>query len=44
MFPTGSIAEIAFDVDHWRDVAEGKGRLVRFVCPRDLDPALGDES
>ena len=44
-FPTGSIAEIAFDVERWADVAEGKGRLVRFVRPRDLDPALGpDES
>ncbi len=43
-FPTGSIAEIAFAVDRWNDVAQGKGRLVRFVRPRDLDPALGPDA
>ena len=42
-FPTGSVAEIAFEVERWRDVVEGKGRLVRFVRPRDLDPALGPD-
>lgn len=35
-YPTGALAEIAFEVDHWRDVAPGKGRLVRFIRPREL--------
>lgn len=36
-YPTGALAEIAFPVDHWRDVAEGAGALRRFIRPRDLD-------
>lgn len=40
-FPTASLAEIHFAVDRWRDVQPGKGELVRFTRPRDLDPALG---
>jgi phosphohistidine phosphatase len=36
-YPTGSLAEIAMPVDHWRDVAESRGALVRFLRPRDLD-------
>lgn len=42
-FPTSSIAEIAFDIDRWADVASGQGRLMRFVRPRDLDAALGPD-
>jgi phosphohistidine phosphatase len=42
-YPTASIAEIEFDVDHWQDVKTGGGRLVRFVRPRDLDPTLGPD-
>lgn len=42
--PTGSVIEIAFDVDHWGQVDEGAGRLVRFVRPRDLDPELGPDA
>ena len=42
-FPTASVAEIEFDVDRWEDVKTGGGRLVRFVRPRDLDPALGPD-
>ena len=42
-YPTASVAEIAFEVEQWADVAAGAGRLVRFVRPRDLDPALGPE-
>jgi phosphohistidine phosphatase len=42
-YPTASVAEILFDVAHWCDVAAGGGRLVRFVRPRDLDPALGPD-
>ena len=43
-YPTASLAEIAFDVGRWADVAAGAGRLVRFVRPRDLDPALGPDA
>ncbi len=42
-FPTASIAELTFDVDHWADVASGKGHLTRFIRPRDLDAALGPD-
>jgi phosphohistidine phosphatase len=35
-YPTGALAEIAFPVDHWRDVAEGAGTLRRFIRPREL--------
>lgn len=43
-FPTAALAEIVFDVDHWRDVRPGAGRLARFIRPRDLDPALGPDA
>lgn len=36
-YPTGALAEIAFDAGHWRAVTPGTGRLVRFIRPRDLD-------
>lgn len=42
-FPTASIAEIMFDTNHWADIKPDSGRLVRFVRPRDLDPALGPD-
>jgi len=35
-YPTGAVAEIAFPVDHWRDVGPGRGTLQRFLRPRDL--------
>jgi phosphohistidine phosphatase len=38
-YPTGALAEVAFPVDHWRDIAEGAGTLQRFIRPRDLNPA-----
>ena len=40
-YPTGALAEIALPAARWRDVGEASGTLVRFVRPRDLDPALG---
>lgn len=42
-YPTGTVAEIAIPVDHWRDLAEGLGRVARFIRPRDLDPELGPD-
>ena len=33
-YPTGALAEIAFPIDHWRDVAESGGTLARFLRPR----------
>jgi len=42
-FPTASLAELAFATDDWPAVAAGSGRLVRFIRPRDLDPALGPD-
>ena len=35
-YPTGALAEIAFPVEHWHDIAPGTGQLVRFIRPRDL--------
>ena len=42
-YPTATVAEISFPVEHWRDVREGTGRIERFIRPRDLDPALGPD-
>ena len=42
-FPTAALAEIAFEVERWQDVEPGDGELVRFIRPRDLDPALGPD-
>ena len=45
-FPTAALAILDFDVDSWRDLADGikgKATLRSFVRPRDLDPALGPD-
>ncbi len=42
-FPTASVAELSFAVDSWADVAADGATLVRFVRPRDVDPALGPD-
>ena len=34
---------MTFDIDRWDDIANGGGRLTRFVRPRDLDAALGPD-
>ena len=34
--PTAALAEIALPIEHWRDLANRTGRLVRFVIPKDL--------
>lgn len=43
-FPTASAAELRFDIVHWADVDEERAELIRFVRPRDLDPALGPDA
>ena len=35
-FPTATLAVIGFEVDHWREIAPGAGRLEAFVRPKDL--------
>jgi phosphohistidine phosphatase len=42
-YPTAALAELTIDIDHWADIDKPVAHLKRFVCPRDLDPALGPE-
>ena len=35
--PTGSLVEIQLPIDNWGDAADGGGRLVRFIKPKELD-------
>jgi phosphohistidine phosphatase len=42
-YPTGTLAEITLEVEHWRDVDQDKGTITRFIRPRDLDPELGPD-
>jgi phosphohistidine phosphatase len=42
-YPTATLAELTVG-DGWADAAQGKAELVRFVRPRDLDPALGPDT
>ncbi|HYE26847.1 MAG TPA: histidine phosphatase family protein [Allosphingosinicella sp.] len=42
-YPTGTVAEIELPADHWADLREGSGRVVRFIRPCDLDPELGPD-
>jgi phosphohistidine phosphatase len=35
-FPTCALAVLDFDVGRWRDMAQGAGKLVEFVRPKDL--------
>ncbi len=35
-YPTAALAEIAFEMDHWDQIARHRGRLMRFVRPRAL--------
>jgi phosphohistidine phosphatase len=36
-FPTAAIAVLDFDIAQWSDIAPGRGRLLAFQRPRDLD-------
>ena len=42
-YPTAALAEIGFEDARWDGIAPRTGDLVRFVRPRDLDPALGPD-
>lgn len=42
-FPTSAFAELELEIDEWRDLRAGCGRLAHFARPRDLDPELGPE-
>ena len=42
-YPTGTLAEIALDVEGWWQVDGGCGKITRFIRPRDLDPELGPD-
>ena len=35
-FPTSALAVIDFDVAHWSEIDDGKGRLIAFVTPASL--------
>ncbi len=35
-YPTGGFATLELDIDRWRDIEEGRGRLVSFIVPREL--------
>ncbi|MCK6453942.1 MAG: histidine phosphatase family protein [Alphaproteobacteria bacterium] len=35
-FPTAAMAEITVELDRWRDLDAERGRLARFVLPREL--------
>ncbi len=39
--PTGSLATLEFEIDHWRDARTA--RLAAFTRPRDIDPELGPD-
>ncbi len=39
-FPTAAYAVIDFDAARWAEVTPKRGRLERFVRPRDIDPDL----
>jgi phosphohistidine phosphatase len=42
-FPTAALAVLAFDADEWSKIRPGKGRLVRFLRPKDLGAGGADD-
>ena len=42
-YPTATIAELRFEIDHWAEIAPGTATLATFTRPRDLDPTLGPD-
>ncbi len=43
-FPTATYAVLECDIEHWSELKRYCAKLVHFVRPRDLDPALGPEN
>ena len=43
-FPTAAYAVLELPIERWADCTPGRGRLVHFARPRDLDPDLGPEA
>jgi phosphohistidine phosphatase len=43
-YPTATYAVLELAIEQWADCAPGCARLIHFIRPRDLDPALGPES
>jgi phosphohistidine phosphatase len=42
-YPTAAVAEMEIDIANWADIDRNKGRITRYIRPRDLDPELGPE-
>jgi phosphohistidine phosphatase len=42
-FPTGALAEIAFDAGSWREIKPGSGELLAFRRPKDLGAFDADD-
>ena len=40
-YPTAAFTVLELDIEDWRDLAPGCGKIVHFARPRDLDPELG---
>jgi phosphohistidine phosphatase len=40
-YPTGALAVLTLDVDAWREIRGGRGRLMSFIAPADLERPLG---
>lgn len=43
-YPTAAFAVIELDIEDWKDISAGCGKLVHLARPRDLDPELGPET
>jgi phosphohistidine phosphatase len=42
-FPTAALAVLAFDIDDWSALRPAKGKLVRFLRPKDLGASDADD-
>lgn len=40
-YPTGALAVLTLDIDAWREIRGGRGRLVSFTAPADLEQRVG---
>lgn len=40
-YPTGALAVLTLDIDAWRRIRGGRGRLVSFTAPADLEQRVG---